>query len=144
MRIDAEIYKWSSKKTLHTTSVEGAQEEFFELEADLARRLAALLCEKPPPISGTFSGSLDYAKVIPVGVILGKLDWTGSLELEPTPLPAGIPPQFGGPTATYQVKTGTVTARLQGLTSAFGDCTISGQGTLDVPALCPAGRRCRR
>lgn len=140
MVLTAETYKWSSKKTLHRTSVEGAKEEFFELETDLARRLAALLCEKPPPISGTFTGSLDYAKIIPVGVILGKLDWTGSLELEPSPLPAGIPPQLAGPTTTYQVKTGTVTAHLQGLTSAFGDCTISGQVTLDMPAaLSPGG-----
>ena len=134
MRLDAEIYKWSSKKTLHKTSVEGAQEEFFQLEADLARRLAALLCEQPPPISGTFSGSLDYAKVIPVGVLLGTLDWTGSLELEPSPFPAGIPPQFGGPTTTYQPKSGSVTARIQ-VTTVSGGCTISGQGTFDVLSL---------
>ena len=131
MRIDAEIYKWSSKKTLHRTSVEGAQEEFFALEAVLARRLAALLCEKPPPISGTFTGSLDYARVVPVGVLRGKLDWNGALELEPTTSPTGIPPQFGGPTSSYQVKSGTVTARIQ-LASVFPDCTISGQGTFDL------------
>ncbi len=134
MRIDAEVYKWSSKKTLHRTSVEGAQEEFFELETDLTRRLAALLCEKPPPISGTFTGSLDYAKQVPVGVILGKLDWNGSLELEPATSPGGIPPQFGGPTATYQVTSGTVTVRAA-LTPVTGDCSITGQGTLDILTL---------
>ncbi|MDP1787510.1 MAG: allophanate hydrolase, partial [Nitrosomonas sp.] len=32
------------------------------------RRIAARLCEQPPPISGTFSGSLDYAAVaVPAG-----------------------------------------------------------------------------
>jgi hypothetical protein len=134
MRIDAQVYKWSSKKTLHRTSVEGAQEEFFELEKDLTRRLAALLCEKPPPISGTFTGSLDYAKQVPVGVILGTLDWNGSLELEPVTSPGGIPPQFGGPTATYQVTSGTVTVRAA-LTPVTGDCSITGQGTLDIPTL---------
>ena len=134
MRINAEVYKWSSKKTLHRTSVEGAQEEFFELETDLTRRLAALLCEKPPPISGTFTGSLDYSKPIPIGVIQGTLDWNGSLELEPSTSPGGIPPQFGGPTATYQVTSGTLTARIQ-ITTRFGECTISGQGTFDVAAM---------
>ena len=139
MRIDAQIYKWSSKKTLHRTSVEGAQEEFFALEAVLARRLAALLCDKPPPISGTFTGSLDYAQVVPVGVLRGKIDWNGALELEPTTSPTGIPPQFGGPTASYQVKSGTVTARIE-LTSVFPDCTISGQGTFDLPTILGGAR----
>jgi hypothetical protein len=134
MRIDAEIYKWGSKKTLHRTSVEGAQEEFFELESDLARRLAARLCDQPPPISGTFSGSLDYAAVPPVGVVLGTLDWNGSMELEPQTSTGGIPPQFGGPTASYQVRAGQVTARLR-VTTATGGCTISGQGTFDLTAV---------
>ncbi len=133
VRIDAQIYKWSSKKTLHQTSVEGAREEVFELETDLTRRLAALLCGKPPPISGTFTGSLDYAKVIPVGVVPGTLDWTGSLELEPSSALAGIPPQFGGGT-TYQVATGTVTARIN-LPPTGGNCGIAGQGTFDVVTL---------
>ncbi|CAN0485471.1 unnamed protein product, partial [Phaeothamnion confervicola] len=62
MRIDAEVYKWSSKKTLHRTSVEGAKTEFFALVPVLGRRLHALLCEAPPPMSGTFTGSLDYSR----------------------------------------------------------------------------------
>ena len=132
MRIDAEVYKWASKKTLHRTSVEGAQEEFFELETVLARRLGALLCEQPPPVSGTFSGSLDYAKVTPAGVIQGTLDWSGSVDLEPQALGAGLPPQFGGPTTLYRVRAGSVTARLR-IAPAAG-CTISGQVTYDVPA----------
>lgn len=134
MRIDAEVYKWSSKKTLHRTSVEGAQEEFFELETDLARRLAALLCDKKPPISGTFTGSIDYAQQIPVGALSGKLDWNGSLELEPATSPGGIPPQFGGPTTIYQVTSGTLTARIQ-VTTVFNECTVSGQGTFDIAAM---------
>jgi hypothetical protein len=134
MRIDAQIYKWSSGKTLHRTSVEGAQEEFFALETDLARRLAALLCEQPPPISGTFTGLLDYAKVIPVGVIQGTVEWNGSLELEPTPTPAGLPPQFGGPATIYHARSGTLTARIQ-IPPAFGNCGISGHGTFDVAAM---------
>lgn len=134
MRIDAEIYKWGSNKTLHRTSVEGAQEEFFELESDLARRIAARLCEQPPPISGTFSGSRDYAALAPVGVILGKLDWNGSVELEPQTSTGGLPPQFGGPTASYKVRAGTLNARLQ-IAPASGGCTISGQGTFDATAL---------
>lgn len=131
--IKAEVYKWSSKKTLHRTSVEGPQEEFFQLEPVLVRRLAALLCEQPPPVSGTFTGSLDYSRQTPVGAVLGKLDWNGSLELEPQAT-AGIPPQFGGPTASYGVRSGTFTARLD-VRSAFDGCTISGQGTFDVTTI---------
>ena len=138
LRLSAETYRWSSKKTLHRTSVEGAKEEFFELELDLARRLAALLCEQPPPVSGTFSGSLDYGRVVPVGVTPGTLSWSGSLDLEPQTspagLPPGLPPQFGGPTTIYQVRAGTLTASLR-ITSAFGGCTISGTGTFDVPTI---------
>ena len=134
IRINAEIYKWSSKKTLTRASVEGAKEEFFELEADLARKLAALLCNKPPPVTGTFSGSLDYSRTIPVGLTIGTLDWSGSLELEPDASGAGLPPELGGPTATYLVASGTVTVRLN-LAPVGGNCGIAGQGTLDVATL---------
>jgi len=67
MRITAETYRWSNGKTLHRTSVEGPQEQFFALELVLARRLAALLCKPPPPVGGTFTGSLDYSKAITEG-----------------------------------------------------------------------------
>jgi hypothetical protein len=131
MRIDAQIYQWSSKKTLHATSVEGAQEEFFQLEPDLVRRLAALLCEKPPPISGTFTGSLDMSRLVPVGAVPGKIDWNGSVELEPqAPLTPGLPPQFSLGT-TYQSKAGTVTVRINKPASA-GNCGIVGEGTFDI------------
>ena len=139
IRIDAEVYKWSSKKTLKQTSVEGAKEEFFELEADLARKLAALLCNKPPPITGTFSGSLDYSRTVPVGLTIGTLDWSGSLELEPDTSGVGLPPQLGGPTATYLVASGAVTVRLN-LAPVGGNCGIAGQGTLD-PATLLGGMR---
>ncbi len=134
MRIDAETYKWSSKKTLRGTSVEGPAEAFFELEADLARRLTALLCEQPVPIKGTFTGSLDYAKVTPVGAIIGTLDWDGALELVPSKSLGGLPPQFGGPTTLYEVQTGSFTAHIR-IVPAGGGCTISGQGTFDVNAV---------
>lgn len=116
MLITAETYKWSSKKTLHRTTVEGAQGEFFQLESVLARRLAALLCEQPPPISGTFSGSLDYAGT----GLVGKLDWTGSLELEPF--------LSGGPTTFYEIRAGTVTAKVR----VFGGCITSGEITFSL------------
>ena len=133
MRINAEIYRWSSQKTLYRTSVEGPAARFFQLEPQLARQLAKLLCGPPPPVSGTFSGSLDYSRQTPVGTVLGRLDWNGSLELEPQQT-QGIPPQFGGPTASYGVRSGTFTARLD-ISSVFDGCTISGQGTFDVVAV---------
>jgi hypothetical protein len=134
MRIDAQIYKWSSKKTLRTTSVEGAQEEFFALERDLARRLAALLCEKPPPISGTFTGSLDMSRVVPVGLTPGKIDWNGSVELEPQESLPGLPPQFGGGATAYRSTAGTVTVRIT-MPPFAGNCGIAGQGTFDIVSI---------
>lgn len=133
LRIDAQIYKWSSKRTLHQTSVEGAREEFFRLETDLTRRLVALLCGKTPPKSGTFTGSLDYAKVVPVGVVPGTLVWSGLLELEPASALVGLPPQFGGGTS-YEVAKGTLTARIN-LPPTGGNCGVVGQGTFDIVAL---------
>jgi hypothetical protein len=130
MTITAEVYKWSSKKTMGRTSVEGATEEFFSLESLLARKLGALLCGQPPPVSGTFSGSLDYSRLVPVGATLGTLEWNGSLELEPSTT-QGIPPQFGGPSVSYRVRTGTFTAGVN-VRAVVDGCTISGQGRFDV------------
>lgn len=139
IRIDAEVYRWSNRKTIKRTSVEGAKEEFFELEADLSRKLASLVCNKPPPVTGTFSGSLDYSRTIPAGLTIGTLDWSGSLELEPDTSGTGVPPQFGGPSATYLVASGTVTVRLN-LPPAGGNCGIAGQGRLDLATLLGATR----
>lgn len=133
MTISAEVYKWSSKKTIGRTSVEGPAEEFFSLESLLARKVGALLCGQPPPVSGTFSGSLDYSRVAPVGLFTGTLTWNGSLELAPDDVPVGLPPQFGGPTETYHARTGTLSARVQ-VTSAIDGCTLSGQAAFDVVA----------
>lgn len=135
LRITAETYRWSSKRTLRRTSVEGPKEQFFALEQVLARRLAALLCASAPAVSGTFTGSLDYARVTPVGVILGTLGWSGSLELTPLTIP-GLPPQFGGPTTSYQVSGGSLDAHIR-ITPAGGGCTISGQRTFDIKSLSP-------
>ena len=132
MTLTVEVYKWSSKAKLRRTSVEGAAEEFFELELVLARKLAALLCDEPPPITGTFSGSLDYSRV-PFSQATGTLTWNGSLELAPDDVPVGLPPQFGGPTETYHARTGTLSARVQ-VTSLTDGCTLSGQAAFDVVA----------
>lgn len=132
MTLTAEVYKWSSKATLRRTSVEGAVEEFFQLEPVLVRKLAALLCDEPPPITGTFSGSLDYSHV-PFSQATGTLTWNGSLELVPDNVPVGLPPQFGGPSETYHARTGTLNARVQ-VTSVTDGCTLSGQAAVDVVA----------
>lgn len=132
MTLTVEVYKWSSKAKLRRTSVEGAVEEFFELELVLARKLAALLCDEPPPITGTFTGSLDYSRV-PLSLSTGTLTWNGSLELAPDDVPVGLPPQFGGPTETYHVRTGTLNARVQ-VTSVSDQCTLTGQAAFDVVA----------
>lgn len=139
MRIEAEVYRWSSKKTLHRTSVEGGPRDFFTLQPLLARRLAALLCEQPPPVSGTFTGSLDYSQVTPKGVLVGTLDWNGSLDLEPQDAfaglpPGAVPPGISLPTTLYRVRSGSFTARIS-VVPVTGGCTVAGQGTFDVLAV---------
>lgn len=133
LRITAQVYRWRSGATVATTSVEGAVEEFFTLEPVLARKLAALACGKAPPVAGTFSGSLDYARVVP-SVQTGSLTWSGSVELEADAAPLGIPPQFGGPSATYHLRSGTLTARLQ-VTSLADGCTLTGEQSFDILAI---------
>jgi len=138
LRIDAEVYRWASKRTLHRTSVEGAVADFFTLEPVLARRIGALLCEAPPPVSGSFTGSLDYSRVTPAGVLIGTLDWSGTLDLEPQDAlgglpPGAVPPGLGFTTRLYRVRSGSYTARIR-VVPAAGGCTISGQGTFDVLA----------
>ena len=71
--------------------------------------------------------------MIPAGAILGTLDWSGSLELKPLTIP-GLPPQFGGPTTSYEVGAGSFDARIS-IRPAGGGCLISGQGTFDIKAL---------
>ena len=61
------------------------------------------------------------------------MDWSGSLDLEPDAAPVGIPPQFGGPSETYHLKKGTLTAKVQ-VTSVLDGCTASGQASFDVVA----------
>ena len=138
MVIAAEVFRWSSGKTVGRTSVEGAAEEFFELEPLLTRKLVALLCDQPPPVAGTFTGSIDYARQTPVGAFIGSLQWNGSVELEPQTTP-GLPPVFGGPSASYTLKSGSIVASIT-LRSVMPACTITGQGTIDLTTITPGVR----
>ena len=138
-RIEAEIYRWSSKRTLHRTSVEGGPRDFFLLVRVLGQRLAARLCDRPPPVSGTFTGTLDYSQVTPKGVLVGTLDWSGDVDLEPQDAfaglpPGAVPPGIGVSTTLYRVRSGSFTARIR-LAPVTGGCTISGQGTFDTRAV---------
>ena len=132
MTISAEIYKWSNNRTLKRTSVEGPARSVFALAPVLAGKLVDLLCERPPPITGQFSGSVDYSKlpVVPVNI---QITWQGAVELVPQTTIGGVPiPPLAGLPVNYKVRSGTLTGRLTGST---GDCTISGQGSFDAASL---------
>lgn len=132
MTISAEIYRWSNNRTLKRTSVEGPANAVFELESVLARKLVDLLCERPPPITGQFSGSVDYAK-LPIAPVNLRITWQGTVDLVPQTTLGGVPiPPIAGLPVTYMVRSGTLTAQLSGSTS---DCTITGQGVFNAPGL---------
>ncbi|MGE0027299.1 MAG: hypothetical protein AB7O78_04635 [Thermoleophilia bacterium] len=134
MTISAEIYRWSGGRTLERTSVQGPADTVFELEAALAGRLAALLCDQPPPISGTFSGSLDLSK-LPIAPVDLRTSWSANVELVPQTTIGGVPVAIGGRVGapvTYVVRSGTLTARLSGRTN---DCTITGTASFDAAKL---------
>ena len=134
MVISAEVYKWSNRRTLGRTSVEGPADSVFELEQRLATRLVDLLCDKAPPISGTFSGSLDYSKLLvaPVGI---QVSWEGNVDMVPQTSIGGIPipPRVGQPT-TYLVRSGSLTATVRGTGIASG-CTMNGTRSFDAKGL---------
>jgi hypothetical protein len=129
--MDAEVYKWSNRRTIGRTSVEGPVDGFFDLEPQLAAKLVALLCDQPTPVSGTFSGSNDLNQVVgaPSNV---RFDWNGSVEFVPT-----VYQQVAG-TVTYEVRSGSLTATIRGKGEA-SNCTINGTGllTLVPPAAGP-------
>lgn len=132
MTISAEIYRWSNNRTLKRTSVEGPANGVFDLELVLARKLVDLLCERPPPITGQFSGSVDYSK-LPVAPVNLRITWEGTVDLVPQTTVGGVPiPPIAGLPVIYMVRSGTLTARLSGST---GDCTITGQGSFNAPGL---------
>lgn len=132
MTISAEVYRWSTGRTLKRTSVEGPAGSVFDLETVLVRKLVNLLCERPPPMTGQFSGSVDYSK-LPVAPVNMRISWQGTVELVPQTMIGGVPiPPIAGLPVTYQVRSGTLAAQLSGST---GDCTISGQGAFDAARL---------
>lgn len=132
MTISAEVYRWSNNRTLGRASVEGPADRFFDLEAALVRKLVDLLCERPAPIAGQFSGSVDYSK-LPVAPVDIRISWEGALELVPQTTIGGVPiPARLGMPVTYRVRSGSLTGRLSGST---GDCTISGQGSFSAAGL---------
>jgi hypothetical protein len=132
MTIGAEIYRWSNNRTLTRTSVEGPANSVFDLEAALARKLVDLLCERPPPITGQFSGSVDYAK-LPVAPVDLRITWEGTVDLVPQTTLGSVPvPSITGLPVTYKVRSGTLTARLSG---SVDGCTITGQGSFDAARL---------
>lgn len=132
LTISAEVYRWSNGRTLARTSVEGPATAVFDLEAALARKLVDLLCQRPPPLTGQFSGSVDYS-TLPLAPVNLRITWEGAVELVPQAAIGGVAvaPRVGLP-VTYRVRTGTLTARLSGSTN---DCTISGQGAFDAARL---------
>ncbi|MBJ7457145.1 MAG: carboxypeptidase regulatory-like domain-containing protein [Thermoleophilia bacterium] len=132
MTISAEVYRWSNNRTLGRASVEGPADRFFDLEAALVPKLVDLLCERPPPIAGQFSGSVDYSK-LPVAPVDIRISWEGAVELVPQTTIGGVPiPARLGMPVTYRVRSGTLTGRISGST---GDCTISGQGSFSAAGL---------
>lgn len=124
VRVTAEVYKWSNKRTIGRTSVEGPADSLFALEQALVPKLVALLCDQPAPIAGTFSGSADFNQVtsLPSDV---RITWSGSVVLEPRP---GLPLQAG---TFYSVKSGSLVADVRGSGEA-SNCTITGQGQFDL------------
>lgn len=132
MTISAEVYRWSNNRTVGRTSVEGPAAGVFDLEGALARKLVDLLCERPPPIAGQFSGSVDYS-TLPVAPVDIRISWEGAVDLVPQTTIGGVPvPARVGMPVTYKVRSGTLTGRISGST---GDCTISGQGSFSAAGL---------
>ncbi len=124
VRVNAEVYRWSNGRTLGRTSATGSADSIIALEEDLARKLAALLCDRPPPITGTFSGSvnLNRSTGLPSDA---RFDWTGSVVLEPE-----IASPFS-PVVFYSVRSGSVTVSLRGSGQASG-CAFAGNGSFDL------------
>ncbi len=127
LRIDAEIYKWSNRRTVARTSAEGRADNIFAVEQILAERLIAKLCEQPGPITGTFSGLVDYNQVQGAPAQL-KIDWSGTVEFAPIALnltPGGV---------TYKLRGGNLTAHIAGQGEA-SDCAVNGTASFDYATL---------
>jgi hypothetical protein len=127
LRINAEIYKWSNRRTVARTSAEGRADNIFEIERILAERLIAKLCEQPGPITGTFSGLVDYNQVQGAPAQL-KIDWSATVEFAPIALsftPGGV---------SCKLRSGNLAAHIAGQGEASG-CAVNGTASFDYPTL---------